>query len=85
MAFRPRTPSYTLTFDDAVEIHLRLWRGEFQSRIAFDYDVHPGRISEINTGIRHTGSADVARKRMEAGDGSKYLPREPGKQLKLAL
>lgn len=84
MAFRPRTPSYSLNFGDAVEIHLRLWRGEFQSRIAFDYDVHPGRISEVNTGKRHPGSADTAKKRLAEGVGSQYMPREPGKNLKRA-
>ena len=54
--------SYKLTFDDAVMIHKRLWRGELQSRIAADYDVNGGRISEVNTGKLHPGSADEARK-----------------------
>ncbi|MBN8911504.1 MAG: hypothetical protein J0H65_05470 [Rhizobiales bacterium] len=53
-------PSYTLTFDDAVQIHLLIWDGELQSRIAAKYDVNGGRISEVNTGKRHPGSAKVA-------------------------
>ena len=56
----PRKPSKTLTFDDAVNIQIRLMNGEFQNRIAADYDVNPGRISEINTGQRHPGSREVA-------------------------
>ncbi len=43
-------PSYKLTFDDAVQIHMRIWDGELHSRIAAAYDVNGGRISEINTG-----------------------------------
>lgn len=54
--------SYTLTFDDAVKIHKRIWAGELQSRIAADFDVNGGRISEVNTGKLHPGSADKARK-----------------------
>ena len=52
--------SYTLTFDDAVKIHQRIWKGELQSRIAADYDVNGGRISEVNTGKLHAGSALAA-------------------------
>ncbi|WP_071923050.1 MULTISPECIES: hypothetical protein [Chelatococcus] len=58
-----RRPSYKLTFEDAVQIHLRIQAGELQSRIAADYDVNGGRISEVNTGKLHPGSADVARQR----------------------
>ncbi len=39
--------SYTLTFDDAVKIHKRIRTSELQSRIAADYDVNGGRISEV--------------------------------------
>ncbi len=34
------------------ETKRRILRGEFLNRIAADYDVNPGRISEIKTGQR---------------------------------
>lgn len=34
------------------KIKARLLRGDFQHRIAADYDLNPGRVSEINTGKR---------------------------------
>nr|WP_295742125.1 hypothetical protein [uncultured Acidocella sp.] len=46
----PREPSKKLTENDVLEIKKRLQKKEFQHRIAADYDVNPGRISEINTG-----------------------------------
>lgn len=45
-----RRPSKRLTEDDAKIIKRRLRRGDMQSRIAADFDVNIGRISEINTG-----------------------------------
>jgi len=45
-----RQPSRRLTESDARDIKRRLRRGDMQSRIAADYDVNIGRISEINTG-----------------------------------
>lgn len=57
MAFSNRKPSRKLTFKDAVEIQRRLKKGEFQNRIAADYDVNPGRISEIKTGKAFPDSA----------------------------
>ena len=51
-AFKPRKPSRILTEKDAATIKQRLKRGDLQSRIAADYDVNGGRISEINTGKR---------------------------------
>jgi hypothetical protein len=58
-------PSYKLTFEDAVQIHLRLWRGELQSRVAAALDVNIGRISEVNTGKLHPGSRDEALRRIK--------------------
>lgn len=57
-----RKGSYTLTFEDAVQIHMLIWDGWLQSRIAAKYDVNGGRISEVNTGKRYPGSAEVAAK-----------------------
>ena len=48
----PRKPSRKLTESDAMIIILRLQNGELQHRIAGDFDVNAGRISEINTGKR---------------------------------
>ncbi len=45
-----RKPSKKLTANDALIIKKRLKAGEMQSRIAADFDVNIGRISEINTG-----------------------------------
>ncbi|MEO9780434.1 MAG: hypothetical protein ABJH07_09510 [Sedimentitalea sp.] len=45
-----RRPSRRLTEDDAKIIKKRLYAGDMQSRIAADFDVNIGRISEINTG-----------------------------------
>ncbi len=41
-----------LTPQDIGAIKARLMKGELQHRIAADYDLNPGRISEINTGKR---------------------------------
>lgn len=55
-----KSTSYRLTFDDAVEIWLRYWNGEFQHRIAFSYDVNPGRVSEVLKERSHIGSQKAA-------------------------
>lgn len=61
-----RMPSYALTFEDAVEIWLRHWAGEFQNRIAASFDVNPARVNEILKGRRHVGSSDAALLRRSA-------------------
>jgi predicted XRE-type DNA-binding protein len=53
-------PSYRLTFDDAVQVWLRHWSGEIQSRIAASFDVNQGRVNEVLKGHRHAGSKTVA-------------------------
>ena len=57
------SPSHELTFEEAVQVHLMIWAGELQSRIAAHFDVNSGRISEVNTGKRHPGSREEAMKR----------------------
>ena len=42
----------SLSPKDVATIKRRLRNGELQHRIAADYDLNPGRISEINTGKR---------------------------------
>ncbi|MBN9256936.1 MULTISPECIES: hypothetical protein [unclassified Mesorhizobium] len=53
-------PSHKLTFDEAIRVHLMIWNGELQSRIAAHFDTNSGRISEVNTGKRHPGSRQAA-------------------------
>jgi len=60
MADYTRIPSKKLSFKDATEIWIRLDKGEFQNRIAADYDVNPGRISDIKKGRLHRGSEQAA-------------------------
>lgn len=59
MTISNRKPSTKLVYKDAVEIQKRIRRGEYLNRIAADYDVNPGRISEIKTGKRFPGSDRV--------------------------
>lgn len=44
---------YRLTFDDAVNIWLRHWTGEFQHVIAAFYGVNQGRVNEILKGHKY--------------------------------
>lgn len=53
-------PPYQLTFDDAVDIWLRSWNGEYQHNIAASYGVNPGRVNEVLKGHRHPGSESIA-------------------------
>lgn len=53
-------PSYKLTFDDAVEIWLRYWNGEFQNRIAASFDVNPGRVNDVLKERKFIGSREAA-------------------------
>lgn len=47
-----RRPSRKITEQDAQVIIARLHLGEFQNRIAADFDVNSARISEVKTGKR---------------------------------
>lgn len=47
-----RRPSRRIPKGDVPVIKRRIRSGEFLNRIAADYDVNPGRISEIKTGKR---------------------------------
>lgn len=47
---KKRKPSYRIQPSDVPFIKKRIREGEFQNRIAADYDVNPGRISEIKKG-----------------------------------
>jgi len=58
--------AYSLTFDDAVDVWLRHWSGEFQHRIAAAYGVNQGRINEVLKEKRHPGSRQVAASKRSA-------------------
>jgi hypothetical protein len=47
-----RRPSRKVDPRDVPVIKRRILAGEYLNRIAADYDVNPGRISEIKTGQR---------------------------------
>jgi len=55
-----RRPSRSLTAKDAAIIKSRIRAGEFLNRIAANFDVNPGRISEIKTGKRFSDVAPAA-------------------------
>lgn len=61
-----RSPSYKLTFDDAVQVWLRHLNGEFQNRIAAAFDVNQGRINEVLKERTHLGSKAMALSRRAA-------------------
>lgn len=61
-----RTPSHQLTFDEAVEVWLAFWRGEFKNRIAARYDVNVWRIYDVVQSKIHVGSESVARAQLKS-------------------
>lgn len=48
-----RRPSKRIDPRDVPIIKKRILQGEFLNRIAADYDVNPGRISEIKSGQKY--------------------------------
>lgn len=56
--FRPSPRS--LSFQEAIQVWLRYWAGEYQDRIAASFDVNPGRVSEVVKGRKHHGSREAA-------------------------
>ncbi len=56
MAHYYNKPSYRLTFEDAIQIHLMLLDGWFNNRIAAHFDVNPGRVCDVKYGRLHDGS-----------------------------
>lgn len=55
-----RRPSPHLTFDEAVEVWQRYWRGAAQHHIAQAFSCNPRRINEILKEKRHVGSRKAA-------------------------
>jgi hypothetical protein len=58
--------TYRLTFDDAVDIWLRRWDGQFQHKIAADYGVNSARINDVLKERTHIGSKQVAASKRSA-------------------
>ncbi len=56
----PRQPSYSLTFDDAIEIWLLHWQGHFKQRISGHFDVNVRRVYEVLNEETHIGSREAA-------------------------
>jgi hypothetical protein len=59
-------PPYQLTFDDAVQIWLRHWNGEYQHHLAAAFSVNPGRVNDVLKGRKHLGSESAAQSRRAA-------------------
>ena len=59
-------PSRALTFDDAIQIWLCHWTGEFQNRIAARFDVNPGRVNEVLKERKFNGSREAALQKRSA-------------------
>lgn len=51
---------YQITFDDAVDIWLRHWSGEYQHHIAASYGVNPGRVNDVLKERKHAESKMLA-------------------------
>ncbi len=51
---------YRLTFDDAVNVWIAHWKGQFQHHIAAPYGVNPGRVNDVLKERIHFGSKSVA-------------------------
>jgi len=52
--------TYRLTFNDAVDIWLRHWAGEYQHTIVARYDVNQSRVNDVLNERLHIGSKAVA-------------------------
>lgn len=59
-------PPYRLTLDDAVDVWLRHWEGQYQHSIAAAYGVNPGRVNEVLKGHRHPESRTLAEMKRRA-------------------
>ncbi len=57
---------YRLAYEDAINIWLRYWHGEFQHNIAASYGVNPGRVNDVLKERAHYGSKAAAAARLAA-------------------
>lgn len=56
---------YRLAYEDAINVWLRYWHGEFQHNIAASYGVNPGRVNEVLKERMHYGSKAAAAARLQ--------------------
>ncbi|MBR1247549.1 hypothetical protein JQ609_11445 [Bradyrhizobium sp. AUGA SZCCT0169] len=56
---------YRLAYEDAINVWLRYWHGEFQHNIAASYGVNPGRVNDVLKERAHYGSKAAAAVRLE--------------------
>jgi hypothetical protein len=71
MQLHMEVPSRHLTEEDAVEIWIiHVEKRAFQSRIAAQFDVNQGRISEILTGKKFPGARAKALRRLGVNDNN---------------
>lgn len=57
---------YRLTHEDAVNVWLLHWHGEYQHVIAASYNVNPGRVNEVLKERTHFGSRAEAAARLNS-------------------
>lgn len=60
MAYHDQNLTYRLTADDAVNVWLRHFAGEYQHHIAAHYGVNPGRVNDVLKGRTHPESERTA-------------------------
>ncbi len=62
----PKPKPYRLTLEDAVNVWLRHWNGEYQHIIAASYNVSAGRVNDVLKERTHFGSKAAAAKRLNS-------------------
>ncbi|MCW8914590.1 MAG: hypothetical protein OQK24_01910 [Magnetovibrio sp.] len=67
-----RKPGRKITFDDAVQIWLKLFDGAFSHTIAAEFETNQGRISEVRTGKRQPGSREAALEIIKEEEPDRY-------------
>jgi hypothetical protein len=58
----PRKTKFT--FEEAVDVWLRSWAGQFQHEIAAAYVINAGRVSDVLNEVTHVGSREEAARRV---------------------
>ncbi|TYL85962.1 hypothetical protein FXB38_09135 [Bradyrhizobium cytisi] len=59
---QPRKTKFT--FEEAVDVWLRRWSGQYQHEIAAAYVINPRAVNHVLKGITHAGSKDEAAQRI---------------------
>ena len=58
---QPRKTKFT--FEEAVDVWLRRWSGQYQHEIAAAYVINPRAVNQVLKGVTHVGSKDEAAQR----------------------